>query len=36
MSMMVGVFVVGWSVHHAQHRQAPGLEETPDEKPGEH
>jgi hypothetical protein len=35
MSMLVGVSVVGWSVHYAQHRWAAGLEETPDEKPGE-
>src|SRR5882724_1221147 len=35
MSMAVGVSVVGWPVHHAQHRQAPGLEETPDEKLGQ-
>ena len=35
MSMMVGVSVVGWPVQHAQHRWAAGLEETPDEKPGE-
>ena len=35
MSMMLGVSVVGSPVHHAQHRWAAGLEETPDEKPGE-
>ena len=35
MSMMVDVSVVGWPVHHAQHRYAAGVEETPDEKPGQ-
>ena len=35
MSMMGGVSVVGWPVHHAQHRGAAGFEEAPDEKPGE-
>ena len=35
MSMLVGVSVAGWPVHHAQHRWAARLEEPPDEKPGE-
>jgi hypothetical protein len=25
MNMVIGVSVVGWSVHHPQHRQASGL-----------
>jgi len=31
----MGVGVVGWPVHHAQHCRAAGLEETQDEKPCE-
>ena len=35
MSMLVSVSGAGWPVHHAQHRWSAGLEEAPDEKPGE-
>jgi hypothetical protein len=35
MSMIVSQSVIGWPVHHAQHRRAAGLEEAPDEEPGE-
>lgn len=33
--MIVSQSVIGRPVHHAQHRRAAGLEETPDQKPGE-
>ena len=35
MSRMVSVSVVGWPVHHAQHRRATGFEEAPNEKRGD-